>query len=530
MADRTGGTFDYVIVGAGSAGCVLAARLTEDADVSVLLLEAGGPADNPNITVPAAGPALWRTAVDWNFTTAPQKHLRERALFWPRGKVLGGSSSINAMIYIRGNRADYDEWRDLGNPGWACDDVLAYFKRAEDNARGADDFHGAGGPLRVEDPRWVSGLGRAFVAAGEAAGIPANPDFNGARQDGMGVYQVTQRRGERWSTYKAYLEPAMDRPNLTVTTHALTHRILVDAGRATGVVYAHRGVVETVRARREVLLCGGAVASPHLLQLSGIGPADHLREAGVDVVADLPGVGENLQDHLVADWSHHCAGGSLFEVDRNRGHLVAYLARRKGPLTSVVAEAGGFVRTRDGLDAPDLQFHFLPALVDELGARTPRGHGWTIWPTLLKPASRGTVRLRSTDPRWAPAIDPRYLEAPEDVDTLVRGLELAREIAAQSPMASHRGERFHPAAEQEDDLAEYVRANCQTLFHPVGTCRMGTDELAVVDPELRVRGVDGLRVVDASVMPTVPRGNTNAPTIMVAERAADLIKGANPDG
>ena len=528
MADRTGGSFDYVIVGAGSAGCVLAARLTEDPDVRVLLLEAGGPADNPNIDVPAAGPALWRTAVDWNFTTVPQKHLRERALYWPRGKVLGGSSSINAMIYIRGNRADYDEWRDLGNPGWGYDDVLPYFKRAEDNARGADEFHGAGGPLRVEDPRWVSGLGRAFVSAGVAAGFPANADFNGAAQDGFGVYQVTQRRGERWSTYKAYLRPAMERPNLTVQTHALTHRVLVEGGRATGVAYTHRGVAETARAEREVLLCGGAVASPHLLQLSGIGPADHLREAGVDVVADLPGVGENLQDHLVADWSHRCDTGSLFEADRNRGNLIAYLARRRGPLTSVVAEVGGFVRTRDGLDAPDLQFHFLPALVDELGAKTPHGHGWTIWPTLLKPRSAGTVRLRSTDPRWAPAIDPNYLEDPEDVDTLVRGLELSREIASQAPMAGHLGERFHPPAGAEEDLGEYVRANCQTLFHPVGTCRMGADELAVVDAELRVHGVEALRVADASVMPAVPRGNTNAPTIMVAERAADLIRAKVP--
>ena len=522
--------FDYIIVGAGSAGCVLAARLTEDADVRVLLLEAGGPADNPNIAVPAAGPALWRTAVDWNFTTAPQKHLRERALFWPRGKVLGGSSSINAMIYIRGNRADYDEWRDLGNAGWGYDDVLGHFKRAEDNARGADEFHGAGGPLRVEDPRWVSGLGRAFVAAGEAVGIPANGDFNGARQEGVGVYQVTQRRGERWSTFKAYLEPAMARPNLTVITHALTHRVVVESGRATGVVYAHRGAVETVHAAREVLLCGGAVASPQLLQLSGVGPADHLRELGITVAADLPGVGENLQDHLVADWSHRCGGGSLFEADRSRGNLVAYLARRRGPLTSVVAEVGGFVRTLDDLDAPDIQFHFLPALVDELGAKPVDGHGWTMWPTLLKPRSRGTVRLRSTDPRWAPAIDPHYLEAPEDVDTLVRGLELSREIAAQAPMASHRGERFHPAAGQDEDLAEYVRANCQTLFHPVGTCRMGVDDLAVVDTELRVHGVEGLRVVDASVMPTVPRGNTNAPTIMVAEKAADLIRARTPVG
>jgi len=524
----TGSEFDYIVVGAGSAGCVLANRLTEDADVRVLLLEAGGPADNPNIAVPAAAAALWRTGVDWNFTTEPQKHLRERALYWPRGKVLGGSSSINAMIYIRGHRADYDEWAGLGNPGWGYDDVLPYFKRAEDNARGADAYHGTGGPLRVEDPRWVSGLGRAFVEAGQAAGIPANNDFNGAEQDGVGVYQVTQKRGERWSTFKAYLEPALGRANLTVRTHALSHRVIVEGGRAVGVEFSHAGTVQTARATREVLLCGGAVNSPQLLQLSGIGSADHLRELGIAVVADLPGVGENLQDHLVTDWSHRCDNGGLFEADRNPRNLIAYLARRKGPLTSVVAEVGGFVRTTPDLDAPDLQFHFLPALVDDLGARTPHGHGWNIWPTLLRPLSKGTVRVRSTDPRWAPAIDPNYLEAPEDVEVLVRGLELSREIAAQAPMARHRGERFHPPAGSDDDLAEYVRANCQTLFHPVGTCRMGVDELAVVDPELRVRGVDGLRVIDASVMPTVPRGNTNAPTIMVAEKAVDLMRAKVP--
>lgn len=516
--------FDYVVVGAGSAGCVLAARLTEDPDVTVLLLEAGGPADNPNIDVPAAGPALWRTAVDWNFTTVPQKHLRERALYWPRGKVLGGSSAINAMIYIRGNRADYDEWHALGNAGWGYDDVLPWFKRAEDNARGADEFHGAGGPLRVEDPRWVSELGRAFLAAAQEAGLPGNTDFNGAHQDGVGVYQVTQRKGMRWSTFRAYLEPAMARPNLTVHTHALTHRVVIEGGRAVGVEFSREGQVHTARAAREVLLCGGAVASPHLLLLSGVGPADHLRESGVPVTVDLPGVGGNLQDHLVADWSHRCERASLFEADRSTGNVLAYLTRRRGPLTSVVAEVGGFTRTLDGLDAPDLQIHFLPALVDELGARTPHGHGWTIWPTLLKPLSAGTVRLRSTDPRWAPAIDPNYLEAPEDVDVLVRGLELSREIAAQPAMRAHLGERFHPPAADEPDLAEYVRRNCQTLFHPVGTCRMGTDALAVVDPQLRVHGVERLRVVDASVMPTVPRGNTNAPTIMVAEQAADLIR------
>lgn len=521
-------SFDYVIVGAGSAGSVLAARLTEDPSVRVLLLEAGGPATGDGVKIPAAFLTLFRTGKDWNYQTEPQKQLHERSLYWPRGKMLGGSSSMNAMIYIRGHRADYDEWRDLGNPGWSYDDVLPYFKRAESNSRGADAYHGADGPLRVEDLRWRSKLGEAFLEAAQQAGHAANPDFNGAEQDGVGPYQVTQRRGERWSTFKAYLEPALPRPNLSVVTHALARRVVFEGRRAVGVEYAHEGAVRTARAEREVLLCGGTINSPHLLLLSGLGPAGHLREHGLEVVEDLPGVGENLQDHLVTGWSHRCpTPDSLFDAE-STGNLVRYLARRKGPLTSNVAEVGGFARTEPGLDAPDFQFHFLPTLVVEFGKADPPGHGWSILACVLRPRSRGTIRLRSADPRWAPAIQPNYLDAPEDLDVLERGLEQCQAIAGQRAFERYRGERFQPDETQAGDLREYIREVSETLFHPVGTARMGQDELAAVDAELRVRGVEGLRVVDASIMPTVVRGNTNAPVIMIAERAADLLTARVP--
>jgi len=517
--------YDYVLVGAGSAGCVLAARLTEDPDVRVLVLEAGGSDRRDEITIPAAIVRNFKTARDWAFTTEPQKHLRGRGLYWPRGKVLGGSSSINAMIYIRGNRSDYDGWRDLGNPGWGFDDVLPFFKRSENQERGASTHHGVGGPLDVADQRSPHRFSRAFVEACVQAGIARTADFNGAEQDGCGLYQVTQRRGRRHSAAGAFLHPAMSRPNLTVETGAHAQRVLFEGRRAVGVAYRQAGRTHEARAAIEVVLCGGAVNSPQLLLLSGVGPARHLREHDLDVVADLPGVGENLQDHPVIGVHQHSPHSSLIDAEKPQ-YLVDYLVRGRGPLTSNVGEGGAFIRTRAGREAPDVQYHFAPAIYYNHGLREAPGHGFTLGATLVSVESRGRIRLRSADPRWAPVIQPNYLEAEADMEALLAGLKRGRELIAQAAFASLRGAEYlpGPGVTTDDELRDYIRAEAETLYHPVGTCRMGTDDLAVVDPELRVHQVEGLRVVDASVMPTVPRGNTNAPTIMIAERAADLIR------
>jgi choline dehydrogenase len=524
--------FDVVVVGAGSAGCALAGRLSEDPDLSVLVLEAGGSDDVLEVQVPAALYKVWRTKRDWNYTTDPQPGLDGRRLFWPRGRLLGGSSSINAMIYIRGARCDYDEWAQLtGDESWSYDHVLPLFKRMEDNARGADAFHGVGGPLRVEDLRSPHRWSRAVVASAVAAGYPRNDDFNGATQEGVGLYQVTQRRGRRWSAADAYLKPAMARPNLTVRTGAQVTRVLVAGGRATGVEYLAGGRRHTVRAGREVVLAGGAVNSPQLLMLSGIGPAGHLREVGVDVVHDLPGVGARLQDHpLVPVIWHVRSGKSLFRAESPSGYA-QYFAARRGPLTSNLAEAGLFTRSAADLPEPDLQYHFLPVKFWRQAEVDPDVDAFTAATVLVHVHSEGSVRLRSADPTWAPAIDAGYLTDERDTEALVSGVEKAREIASAGPLAAVLAEEWSPGGtvRTRADLRRTVRATLESLYHPVGSCRMGTDEAAVVDPQLRVRGIDGLRVVDASVMPTLVRGNTNAPTIMIAERAADLITGRTLD-
>lgn len=515
MADA----YDVVVVGAGSAGCVLAGRLTEDPNRRVLLLEAGPPDDADEVRIPAAFFQLFRTARDWDLRTEEQKQLLGRRLYWPRGRMLGGSSSLNAMIYIRGARADYDGW---GVPGWGYDDLLPYFLRAEDNARGASEWHGAGGPLRVEDPRAPQPISRAFVEAAAAAGIPTTTDFNGAEQDGAGLYQLTQRRGRRWSAADAYLRPALRRGNLTVVTDALVTGVRFAGTRAVGVDYVHRGVPASVEAA-ETVLAGGAVHSPQLLLLSGVGPAAQLREHGIAVVADLPGVGENLQDHPCVPVSWFTAGvPDLYTAALRPANQLRWFAARRGPLTSNVAEAGGFVRTTAGLPAPDVQFHVIPSIVREHGLVPPPGPGLTIAPTVVHVRSRGRLTLRSADPRWRPAIDPAYYAEPADLAAMLAGVEIARDVAARPPLARFLRAPFLPAPGEGTEDA--VRAGTETLYHPVGTCALGP----VVDAELRVRGVDGLRVVDASVLPTVPRGNTNAPVIAVAERAADLIRGARP--
>lgn len=518
--------YDFVIVGAGSAGCVLARRLSDDPKTTVLLLEAGGAATQKEFAIPAAFSKLFRSAHDWAFYTEPQPHLANRKLYWPRGKVLGGSSSINAMIYIRGHRHDFDHWRNLGNTGWSYSDVLPYFKKSEHQTRIASEYHGQDGPLCVSDLRTVNPLSRAFVEAAVELGFPRNADFNGAQQEGFGLYQVTQRRGKRCSAANAFLDSARARRNLTIHTGAHAARILFDGKRATGLAYLRHGKQETAHARREVLVSCGTVQSPQLLMLSGIGPADHLRSLDIPVVTDLPGVGQNLQDHLFLAVAYHCKKPITLDKAENLGNFLRYLAFKTGPLTSNVAESGGFVSMTPGAPAPDLQFHFGPVYYLNHGFDRPEGHGFSIGPTLLRPKSRGCITLRSADPLAPPAIQPNYLSEDSEVCVLVEGIRLARRLAKAKAFAAYCGGEFCPGqdAQSDDALAEYVRKSAETVYHPVGTCKMGHDPMAVVDDHLRVHGVQGLRVIDASIMPTLIGGNTNAATIMIAEKAADLLR------
>ena len=520
--------FDYVIIGAGSAGCVLAARLTEDPAVSVLLLEAGPPADADEIRVPAAFPSLFKTRWDWNYTTVEQKQLGGRRAYWPRMKAVGGCSAMNAMVYMRGNRADYDGWRDEhGAAGWGYVDVLPYFIRSEANTRLGGPYHGRTGPLHVEDRRYTHELSRAWVEAAVAWGLTPTGDFNGAAQEGAGLYQVTCKRGRRWSAADSYLGPALDRPNLVVRTGAQATRIVLDGARATGVAYRQQGTDRIAHASAEVLLAGGAINSPQLLMLSGIGPASHLRELGIGVVADLP-VGENLHDHPVVPLIWHTRGTTDLADFATPARFAQCLLLGRGPLTSNIAEAGAFFTSHDGLPAPDIQVHMAPASLYDNGLREPAGRMVTTGATLVHVASRGRLRLATADPLRRPEIDPGYFDDPADLDAMLAGCRALLEIAGQAPMSRLRGRPFLPAAghtSSDEQLLGHIRQWAQTLYHPVGTCAMGSGETAVVDPQLRVHGIEGLRVVDASVMPTVPRGNTNAPTIMIAEKAADLIRG-----
>ncbi|MFL5843292.1 MAG: GMC family oxidoreductase [Solirubrobacteraceae bacterium] len=511
--------YDYVIVGAGSAGCVLAARLSEDPAVSVLLLESGPPDVNQNIHVPLGYLSLGRTEVDWDFTSAPEPFCDNRRITLPRGRVLGGSSSINAMVYIRGNRADYDGW---GIPGWTYDDLLPYFIKSEDNERGASEFHGAGGPLPVSESRSRNPMSLAFAAAAIEAGFPANDDFNGATQDGFGIYQVTQRNGMRASASVAYLHPAMTRPNLTVLPYMHVHRVLFEGTRAAGVVASQLGRLTEYRAEREVILCGGAYNSPQLLMLSGIGPAEHLTMREIEVLVDQPEVGENLSDHAASYgvWTTPEPVSLLLALEP--AALEEFEATQSGPLTSNLAEGGGFVRMESGAPAPDVQFHIAPVQIVDEGQSDPTAHGLWISPCVLQPEARGSVRLQNNDPTGKPVIRNNFYASEKDTRTAVDAFRLMLEITRQPALAPYCAEGFTvPASGSEADLLAHVKRTTFAIYHPVGTCAMGT----VVDDELRVLGVEGLRVVDASVMPMVPRGNTNAPTIAIAERAADLIKG-----
>lgn len=535
--------FDYVIVGGGSAGCVLASRLTEDPSVSVCLLEAGGGGNHIAIRMPMGAFAMIRDKPkfnNWCFETVPQPGLNGRRGYQPRGKSLGGSSAINAMLYVRGQRQDYDGWADQGCEGWDWDSVLPYFRRAENNERGADADHGGSGPLQVSDQKETRPITDDFLEAAQMLQHRSREDFNRGDNEGVGLYQVTQfhdaaKNGERCSAAAAYLFPAMQRPNLTVVTRAEVMRVRFEGKRAAGVVYRHKRQEISVDARREVLLSAGALKTPQILQLSGIGDGAALASLGIPVIHDLPGVGQNLQDHLDFSLGYHTKDRDTFGISLPGTwsvlkHLWRWRKNGVSMAASCFAEGAAFLKTSPNLDRPDIQLHFVITLVDDHARKLYLGHGFSCHICKLRPESRGTVGLHSTDPFAAPAIDPAFLSDPRDLQTLIKGVRMAREILHAEPLLKyHHKETYGTDQAQTDaDWETHIRARADTIYHPVGTCKMGIDDMAVVDPELRLHGVEGLRVVDASVMPTLISGNTNAPTIMIAEKAADMIKAAAP--
>jgi choline dehydrogenase len=523
--------FDYIIVGAGSAGCVLANRLTESGRHRVLLIEAGGHDRHIWIHIPLGYGKLFDNAkVNWLYKTEPEPELNNRQIIQPRGKVLGGSSSINGLLYIRGQHEDYDHWRQLGNTGWGFADVLPYFRRAENQQRGADEFHGTGGPLAVSDVCEPHPLCEAFIDAAQRAGIPRNDDFNGAMQEGAGYFQLTAKNGRRWSTAVGYLRPARRRQNLTIISNALASRILFSGRRAVGVQYRQHGVPRTAYADGEVIVSGGAFNSPQLLQLSGLGPAKVLRDLDIEVIADMPGVGADLQDHLQIRMQYRCTEPITMNDVINRwrhryGAGLRYIMSRKGLLTIGAGYAGAFLRTRPELATPDVQIHFLIFSADAAGAMLHAFPGFMASVCQLRPQSRGFVRIKSSDPSVSPAIQPRYLSARSDCDTVVAGMKAMRRIMNEPAMRRYIAEERTPGDHcvSNDDLLAFARDTGTTVYHPTSTCRMGPDPSAVVDERLRVRGFERLRVIDASIMPTVVSGNTNAAAVMIGEKGADLV-------
>lgn len=526
--------FDFIIVGSGSAGATLAARLSQSGRYQVCLIEAGGKDSSPFIHVPFGLAALARLKkLNWNYNTLPQTHLNNRQMFWPRGKTLGGSSSVNAMCYIRGDKRDYDDWQQQGAKGWGWNDVLPYFKKSQDQQWGESELHGTGGPLTVSDLRYVNPLSEQFVQSASEVGLPQVDDFNSEQRIGLGVYQVTQRAGQRCSTAKGFLTEAKSRKNLHILTEALVEKVIIKQGVATGIRLKHNNQSLTLSAKKEVVLCAGAINSPQLLMLSGIGDSQQLNQHGIETLVDLPGVGQNLQDHLDAIVQHktQVAEGYGLSWRSIPNYLKSgwdYMTQRKGWLSSNIAEAGGFVKSSYANGAADMQLHFLPAILDDHGRNLVQGYGFGLHVCCLYPKSSGEITLQSSDPSVAAAIDPRYLSHEQDAMVMLEGVKLARKILNSSVFSQYASREFLPGEEiQSDaDILAFIRQKSETIYHPVGTCKMGdpTAKDTVVDPELRVKGVKGLRVVDASVMPNLIGGNTNAPTIMIAEKAADMIQ------
>lgn len=532
--------FDFIVIGAGSAGCVLANRLSADPRHRVLLLEAGGRDSNPLFRLPMLMGKLFQSGIyNWHYHTEPEPCLNDRSLYWPRGKVLGGSSTINGMIYVRGNRHDYDRWAQMGLLGWSYEDVLPAFRRSESHVERRDAYHNGDGELTVCRARSSNPLHEVFIEAGREAGYARNDDFNGADQEGFGRFDFTIRNGKRWSTSRAFLEPARNRPNLAIETGALTQRILIENGRAIGVEFVQNGKIRTVLAEQEVILSAGTVNSPQILMLSGVGPAAELAEHGIAAVRDVPGVGKNLQDHVDCVMVYECTRPvtlySDLRADKLAWSIVQGMLFGRGVSTTFPYEAGAFLRSRPDLVAPDIQFHFMPALEKTANLHFPKlfgrkeavelNHGFTLRVGPVNPESRGEIRLRSNNPFDAPRIQANYLQSQFDRETIIAGIRMAREVFAQPAFAAYRGKELSPGPDVESDeaLLDWLRTTAMTTFHPVGTCKMGNDDMAVVDARLKVHGIDGLRVADASIMPVISSGNTNAPAIMIGEKCAEFI-------